>query len=267
MPFPYKCVVLVGATSGIGGSMAEKLVCEGTKVIVAGRRKGRLDTFVQKHGKDKSGAIVFDIADTRGHSKFVDTVMATYPEVDCIFLNAGIQQQHDLTKPAQLDFAAFHHEVTVNFTSFVNLTYAFLPFLLTKKESTGIIYTGSHLSIIPAFNLPAYSASKAALNAFVQCLRYQLFLAKANVNVIELSPPAVQTELHDETMGERGRSFGMPLDVFTKEAYKGLASGHDQVFIGTVGPQKEGQKDTFMELVDNRRKLFEWLSGVMAAHY
>ncbi|KAM5526424.1 short-chain dehydrogenase reductase family [Fusarium oxysporum f. sp. phaseoli] len=257
MPFPYKCVVLVGATSGIGGSMAEKLVCEGTKVIVAGRRKGRLDTFVQKHGNDKSGAIVFDIADTRGHSKFVDTVMTTYPEVDCIFLNAA----------PQLDVAAFHHEVTVNFTSFVNFTYAFLPFLLAKKESTGIIYTGSHLSIIPAFNLPAYSASKAALNAFVQCLRYQLFLAKANVNVIELSPPAVQTELHDATMGERGRSFGMPLDVFTEEAYKGLASGRDQVFIGTVGPQKEGQKDTFMELVDNRQKLFKWLSGVMAAYY
>ncbi|SCO78561.1 uncharacterized protein FRV6_02774 [Fusarium oxysporum] len=145
--------------------------------------------------------------------------------------------------------------------------HAFLPFLLAKKESTGIIYTGSHLSIIPAFNLPAYSASKAALNAFVQCLRYQLFLAKANVNGIELSPPAVQTELHDATMGERGRSFGMPLDVFTEEAYKGLASGRDQVFIGTVGPQKEGQKDTFMELVDNRQKLFKWLSGVMAAYY
>ncbi|KAF3395337.1 putative oxidoreductase DltE [Talaromyces pinophilus] len=266
MPFPYKCVVLVGATSGIGASMAEKLIFEGIKVIVAGRRKDRLDTFVQKHGKDKSRAIVFDIADTRGHRQFVDTVMTTYPEVDCIFLNAGIQGQYDLTKPAQLDLAAFHHEVAVNFTSFVNLTYAFLPFLLAKKESTSIIYTDSHLSIIPAFNLPAYSASKAALNAFIHCLRYQLIHAKSNVNVIELSPPAVQTELHDVTMGEKGRSFGMPLHVFTEEAYKGLASGSDQVFIGTVGP-KEGQKDTFLELVDNRRKLFEWLSVMMVAHY
>jgi short-subunit dehydrogenase involved in D-alanine esterification of teichoic acids len=112
--------------------------------------------------------------------------------------------------------------------------------------------------------IPAYSASKAALNAFILCLRDQLSHAKSNVNIIELSPPPVQTELHDVTMGERGRSFGMPLDQFTEEAYRGLASGSDQVFIGTIGP-KEGQMDTFMELVDTRRKLFEWLSGLMMA--
>ena len=84
------------------------------------------------------------------------------------------------------------------------------------------------------------------------------------MKIIELSPPPVQTELHDR-MGERGRSFGMPLDQFTNEAYEGLASGSDQVFIGTVGP-KEGQMgDTFMNLVNTRRKLIDWLSGLMLA--
>jgi short-subunit dehydrogenase involved in D-alanine esterification of teichoic acids len=52
--------------------------------------------------------------------------------------------------------------------------------------------TGSHLAIIPAVTLPAYSASKAAMNAFTLCLRDQLALSK--VKVIELSPPPVQSK-------------------------------------------------------------------------
>jgi short-subunit dehydrogenase involved in D-alanine esterification of teichoic acids len=52
--------------------------------------------------------------------------------------------------------------------------------------------TGSNLAIVPAATLPAYSASKTALNAFVLCLREQL--RDTSVDVIELSPPPVQSE-------------------------------------------------------------------------
>ena len=79
---------------------------------------------------------------------------------------------------------------------------------------------------------------KAALNAFILCLREQL--RDTSVKVIELSPPAVQTELHDVEMGvEAGRKLGMPLDAFTDLAYKGLCSGQDQVVIGTLLGQPE----------------------------
>jgi short-subunit dehydrogenase involved in D-alanine esterification of teichoic acids len=43
--------------------------------------------------------------------------------------------------------------------------------------------------------MPAYSASKAALNSFVMCLRAQLENSGSNVKVVELWPPAVQSEL------------------------------------------------------------------------
>jgi hypothetical protein len=54
---------------------------------------------------------------------------------------------------------------------------------------------------------------------------------------------------------ERGRQLGMPLGVFTDEAYKGLASGSDQIIIGSVGPA-----DTFNEIVDKRRIAFQNLA-------
>ena len=59
-------------------------------------------------------------------------------------------------------------------------------------------------------------------------------------------------------MGEQGRQLGMPVDAFTDEAYKGLASGSDQVVIGSIGPA-----DTFNEIVDKRRTAFENLSKMM----
>ena len=63
MPFPYKKVLVIGATSGIGKAMASRLVSEGSCVIVVGRRKENLEAFVHEHGKDKASTVPFDITD------------------------------------------------------------------------------------------------------------------------------------------------------------------------------------------------------------
>jgi NADP-dependent 3-hydroxy acid dehydrogenase YdfG len=63
MPFQYRKVLLIGATSGIGEALADRFVAEGSHVIAVGRRQERLDEFVEKHGKDKASGITFDIAD------------------------------------------------------------------------------------------------------------------------------------------------------------------------------------------------------------
>ena len=127
---------------------------------------------------------------------------------------------------------------------------------LVKNRSTG-----SNLAIVPAWNMPAYSASKAALNCFTLCLREQLANAGSKTKVFEVSPPPVQTELHDYIGKERGRALGMPLAEFCDKAYEGLASGKDQVIIGSIGPQEK-----FMDIVDKRRSTFEFLANMMRSH-
>lgn len=72
MAFNYKCILLIGATSGIGAAMADKLVLEGAKVIAVGRRQERLDAFVQKHGSEKASGIRYDINDRAGMDAFVE---------------------------------------------------------------------------------------------------------------------------------------------------------------------------------------------------
>ncbi|OCL01224.1 oxidoreductase [Glonium stellatum] len=257
MAFPYRHVLLIGATSGIGKGMADRFIEAGVKVTVVGRRKERLEEFVSRHGESKAGAMPFDIGNRDQIPQFASDAMRACPDIDCVFLNAGIQSRHDFSKPEKVDLAMFHSEMNINFSSFVDLTHAFLPFLLNKESDTSLIYTGSNIAIVPASILPAYSASKTALNVFVLCLRDQLRATK--VKVIELSPPPVQTEIHDVTMGEEaGRKFGMPLDVFAEKAYEELVTGKDQIVIGSIGPA-----ETFNEIVDKRRASFDALCKFM----
>lgn len=72
MSSPYKHILLVGATSGIGAALADKFILEGAKVIAVGRRQERLDAFVQKHGSDKASGVKYDITDRAGLDTFVE---------------------------------------------------------------------------------------------------------------------------------------------------------------------------------------------------
>jgi NADP-dependent 3-hydroxy acid dehydrogenase YdfG len=62
MTFPYKHVLLIGATAGIGRAMADRLVAGGAKVTAVGRRQNRLDEFVAQHGGKNVNGVAFDIA-------------------------------------------------------------------------------------------------------------------------------------------------------------------------------------------------------------
>jgi short-subunit dehydrogenase involved in D-alanine esterification of teichoic acids len=65
--------------------------------------------------------------------------MRKSPDIDCLFLNAGLQHAHNLSKPETVDLATFNYQTHVNYTSLVALTIAFLPYLMAQKSQTSII--------------------------------------------------------------------------------------------------------------------------------
>jgi short-subunit dehydrogenase involved in D-alanine esterification of teichoic acids len=150
-----------------------------------------------------------------------------------VFLNSGIQRGFNFAKPETVDMDVVSEEFTTNYLSYLALTKAFLPFLQAKNTESSLVYTGSALALIPLPVCPNYCASKAALHHFILCLRRQL--QGSQIKVVEILPPAVQTELHDEKHqphNKNGRLMGMPLDEFTDEAYRGLIEGLDQIPVG-----------------------------------
>ncbi|KAL2439040.1 hypothetical protein ABEF95_015641 [Exophiala dermatitidis] len=235
MPFPYKKVVVTGATSGIGEALARKLVDDGSFVIGVGRRKENLDKLVQEYGHHKVQGVQFDITQLKSIPHFATNIINTHPDVDCIILNAGIQRRADFSEPDTVDIDVLELEFTTNYLSQLALTKAFLPHFQKKDGQSALIYVTSGLALVPIVRCPNYCAAKAGLHQFVLCLREQL--KGSRTKVMELFPPAVQTELHDEKHQpdiKNGRAIGMPLDEFTNQAYAGLASGSEQVPVGTA---------------------------------
>ena len=65
--------------------------------------------------------------------------MEESPDIDSIVLNAGVQNPYNLADPGEFNLTAFHEEVKTNFSSFVSLTHAFLPYLQKNPNPTGFI--------------------------------------------------------------------------------------------------------------------------------
>jgi hypothetical protein len=61
---------------------------------------------------------------------------------------------------------------------------------------------------------------------------------------------------------EVGRAVGMPVDEFTEKAWAQLAAGSEEVIVGSFGPEEE-----FLGMVNQRRKAFEFLSGMLLKNF
>ncbi len=199
-------ILVTGGTSGIGLGLAQRFHAEGNTVIVAGRREELLASIVTAHpGMD---SVVIDVADAASIRRGVTTVIGRHPDLDVVINNAGIMLAEDLTDPGHL--AVAEQTVTTNLLGPIRLLAEVVPFLAAKPAGV-VINVSSGLAFVPLPMTPTYCAAKAALHSYTESLRAQL--AGTGVQVLELIPPGVQTDL----MGQAARGQGMPLKAFPDE--------------------------------------------------
>ncbi|KAI0012062.1 NAD(P)-binding protein [Xylariaceae sp. FL0662B] len=256
MTFPYKCVLMIGATSGIGLALAERMIENGIFVIGVGRRKERLDEFVAKHGFEKAAVSQFDITNLDGIPAWAEKITTTYPDLDAVVLNSGIQRTLDFTKPKDIDLVRTQREVTTNYTSYLFLITYFMPHLQAKApKPAALIAVSSGLGLIPLPRCGNYCATKAAIHSLCWSIRAQLERDEASkhIKVVEIFPPAVQTELHSQqkelvAIGEG--NIGIPLGQFIDETWAGLTRGDLEIPVGHV-------RQRFDRLEEPRREGFQ----------
>lgn len=110
--------------------------------------------------------------------------------------------------------------VTTNILGVLRVVAAFLPTLKSRRGAT-IMATSSALAFLPRADFPTYCASKAFLHSWLTSLRHQL--RKVPVEVLELSPPYVQTTLTGE--GQASDPRAMPLDDYIAEVLTMVEQG------------------------------------------
>ena len=226
-------ILITGGGSGIGRRLAEVFHSLGNEVIIAGRRQNMLDEAVAAHPGLNSA--VLDIGSEEATQSFAARMKADHPKLNVVIHNAGIMKNENVQHGELADAEA---TISTNLLGPIRLTAALLPQFLAQPHAT-IMTVTSGLAFAPLAMTPTYCATKAAIHSYTQSLRYQL--KDTNVQVIELVPPYVQTEL----MGERQAKDpnAMPLEDFISEVMGLLKSSPDapEILVERVKPQRTAE--------------------------
>ncbi|MBM7565192.1 SDR family oxidoreductase [Paenibacillus sacheonensis] len=218
-------ILITGGGTGIGFAFAERFMKAGNTVIATGRRERVLE-----QAKERLPGLITRVSDLDIESERIalfDWVTTHYPDVNALVNNAGIQQRFNaLTVDARTDWKAYNKEITTNLEAPVHLALLFAPWF-AAREAAAILNVTSGLAFTPFAIAPIYSATKAALHSFTMSLRLQL--SATSVEVIEVAPPAVNTDLG----GTGLHVHGEPLDAFADGIFKGLEEGKAEVGYGT----------------------------------
>jgi len=200
-------ILITGGGSGIGRGLAEELHKPGNQVVIARRRQSVLDATTAANPGMQS--IQLDVENTTDLKAFAAEVTSRFPALNVLINNAGIMRGENLLDQ-QPDLDDAEAIVAINLLGPIRLTAALLPHL-KKQASAAIVNVSSGLAFVPLAFTPTYCATKAAIHSYTQSLRYQL--KSTPIEVFELAPPYVQTDLMDGADDPRA----MPLDKFIAE--------------------------------------------------
>jgi uncharacterized oxidoreductase len=222
-------VLITGGATGIGLAIAEAFVQGGSEVIICGRTEENL-----REAKKKLPSLHTrrcDVADESDRRALCAWALATFPGLNVLVNNAGIQRMIDFRK-GTADLLAHRaedgeDEIEVNLRALIYMTALFTPHLMKQKEAA-IINVSSGLAFRPMAPLPVYCATKAAVHTFSLALRQQL--EGTPVKVFELIPPMVDTKLDKGARKARGQTyFGMSTAAFIVPAMKSFANGEYEI--------------------------------------
>lgn len=220
-------ILITGGATGIGYEMAKAFLETKSNVIICGRREERLREVQKTHPEIQYK--VCDVSNESDRKSFVEWTIKNFNNLNIIVNNAGIQRDIDLARGLD-EITGRNDEIKINFEAPIMLTALFIPHLL-KQKTPAIINVSSGLAFVPMARAPIYCATKSALHSYTVSLRYQLI--KTGVKVIEIIPPAVDTELNTEGRAKRGSSgFGVSAYEFVQAVMKGLKDGKDEIGYG-----------------------------------
>jgi short-subunit dehydrogenase involved in D-alanine esterification of teichoic acids len=221
-------VFVPGATSGIGLALALRLYAAGNTVIVGGRRTELLEQIAAENPGIHT--VEIDTADAASIADASASVISEHPEVNVLVAMAGIMRAEDWRSPAFL--ADAEAMVTTNLLGPIRLVAAFVEHLQARPAST-IVTVSSGLAHTPLRVTPTYNATKAAIHMLSESVRLQL--VGTSVEVVELVPPAVRTDLMP---GHAKNDMALPLDAFIEEVMTLLETQPDarEILVERVKP-------------------------------
>jgi len=196
-----QCILITGASSGIGAALATQLVAEGYRVIGAARSAERL--------KDLSAALgeaflplVLDVSRPDVASILHNELPVHWQQIDVLINNAG----HDVggRKPfAEGELEQWLDIIDTNLKGLLRVTYAVLPGML-QRDQGHIVNIGSTSGLESVATTAVYSSSKHGVNGFSESLRKEL--EDTGIRVSQILPGMVRTGFAAARFGDQNRA-------------------------------------------------------------
>ncbi|MCV9928561.1 SDR family NAD(P)-dependent oxidoreductase [Flavobacterium sp. LS1R49] len=212
-------ILITGGASGIGLGLTERFIQENNTVIICGRRES-----VLKEVADKFPTVITRVCDLSIESERIELyewVSKNHSDLNVLVNNAGIQQWMNVSDEDFFERAK--NEIATNIEAPLHLISLFI----NLKSLTTIMNVTSGLSFSPFAKVPVYSATKSFFHSFTLSLRH--LLKSKNIEVVEIVPPALNTDL-----GGIGLHNAAPsVASFIESIFEQLKQGKDQLTFGS----------------------------------
>lgn len=198
-----KVVIITGGSSGIGLALAEKFGSEGSKVLITGRNQESLEkavTDLREKGITIS-AFQADVSKEADNKAMAEAAIQQYGTIDILINNAGVSMRALFT---EVDLAVVRSVMDINFYGVVYATRYCLPEIIKNKGSVIGISSIAGFRGLPGRT--GYSASKFALNGFLEVLRTELL--KTGVHVLTACPGFTASNIRMRALTKDGSAQG-----------------------------------------------------------
>jgi short-subunit dehydrogenase len=198
-----KVVIITGGSSGIGKALAERFGRAGSKILITGRKQEDLDHAVTE--LTSKGIIIAgfrsDVSIEEDNRKMADEAIRLYGTIDVLINNAGISMRALF---AEVDLDVVRKVMDINFYGVLYATRYCLPEITKNKGSVVGISSIAGYRGLPGRT--GYSASKFALNGFLEVLRTELL--KTGVHVLTACPGFTASNIRKRSLTKDGSHQG-----------------------------------------------------------
>ncbi|KQO20953.1 cytochrome C [Flavobacterium sp. Leaf82] len=212
-------ILITGGASGIGLGLTKRFIEENNTVIICGRRESVLNEV-----KAKFPTVITKVCDLSLEAERIELykwIAENHSDLNVLVNNAGIQKWVSVT---DADFyESMKAEIATNIEAPLHLTSLFVQL----ESLNTVMNVTSGLAFSPFAKVPVYSATKAFFRSFTISLRH--ILKAKNIEVIEIVPPALNTDLGGVGLHDAHPS----VSDFIVSIFEQLKEGKSELTFGT----------------------------------
>ncbi len=204
--FKNKVVAVTGGSDGIGKGLIDVLIPLGAKVATCGRNQEKLYDLQVRHSGKPLHTFVADVSNFNDCKNFIDSTITVFGGIDILINNAGISMR-SLLKDAEIDVITKVMEI--NFYGTLYCTKLALNSIIERKGTIVGVSSIAGFRGLPGRS--GYSASKFAVNGFLEAIRTEL--KDSGVNVMWVCPGFTTSNIRNAALNSKGQAQGeSPMD-------------------------------------------------------